>query len=96
MDEYFTTFADKLCDYCMTKYVIPYLQKHGYVMSYRASVVSVDSGAGTMQVQRPLDNAVTVPYGASASSLSAGDQCTVFMLGESSNAVVVADGKMNL
>ena len=95
MDEgYFERFARKLCDYCMKNFVLPWMKEHGVVQSYRAQVVSVDSAAQTMTVQKPFDEAVTLPYTNGAASLTAGDQCIVFVLGDSSNAVVVSDGKL--
>ena len=96
MDGYFETFAKKICEYCMQNYVLPYLREHGYVMSYRAQVVSVDSGAKTMVIQRPYDNQITLPYSDSANNLQTGDECVIFSLGEGTNSVVVSDGKLNL
>lgn len=96
MDEgYFERFARKLCNYCMKNYVLPWMEEHGVVQSYRAQVVSVDSAAQTMTVQKPFDEAVTLPHTDGASALQAGDQCVVFVLGESSNATVVSDGKLS-
>lgn len=95
MDEgYFERFARKLCDYCMKNFVLPWMAEHGVVQSYRAQVVSVDSAAQTMTVQKPFDEAVTLPYTDGASALQADDQCVVFVLGDSSNAAVVSDGKL--
>lgn len=95
MDGYFERFARKLCDYCMKNFVLPWMTEHGVVQTYRATVVSVDSANGTMTVQKPYDSAVTLPYTSGASALSAGDQCVVFVLGESSNAAVVSDGRLS-
>lgn len=95
MDE-FLELANRICEYCMKRFVVPYLRDHGFVQSYRAKVVSVDSGAKTMIVKQPFDEQITLPYGNSAASLSAGDECIVFCLGDSSNAVVVSDGMLNL
>ena len=99
MDIHFETFAKKICEYCMAKYVVPYLRDHGVVMGFRAQVVSKDAGTQTMTVQRPFDGTqITFPYSAntSAASLSAGSQCVVFSIGDSLNSVVVSDGKLNL
>ena len=96
MGEAFETFARKLGEYIMQKFVIPYIREHGVVMSYRAQVISKNTTDKTMVVQRPFDDQITLPYGTSAAGLSAGDQCTVFSLGDPLNSVVVADGKMNL
>lgn len=92
----FEIFARKICEYCMKNFVVPYLREHGVVQSYRAQVVSVDTAAKTMVVQRPFDNEITIPYGQSAAGLQAGDQCIVFSLGEELNSVVVSDGQLNL
>ena len=94
-DELFEVFATKMGEYIMQNFVIPYMKEHGMMQSYRAQVVSVDSNAGTMVVQRPFDNQITLPYTAGASSLSAGDYCTVFVLGDSSNARVISDGNIS-
>ena len=96
MDELFETFAQKICEYCMKNYVIPYLQKHGYIYSYRAKIISKNTSNHTMVIQRPFDNQITVPYtySASSSSVGAGKECIVFCLGDDSNSAVVADGKL--
>ena len=95
MAEHFETFAKKLCEYCMKNFVIPYLKEHGYIMSYRAKVISKDTSTQTMEIQKPFDNTITVPYSESASSLGAGNQCVVLSLGDSSNSIVIADGRLN-
>lgn len=99
MDSSFETLAKKICEYCMRKYVIPYLRDHGVVMGFRAEVVSKNTGTQEMTVIRPFDGAsITFPYSAntSAASLTAGDQCFVLSVGESLNSVVVSDGMLNL
>lgn len=92
---YFETFANKLCEYAMKKFVIPYLRDHGVLQSYRAQIVSKDTASKTMTVQRPFDQAITLPYTDGAAQLSAGDGCVVLSLGESTNAAVFADGMLN-
>ena len=94
-NENFETFAKQLCEYAMKNYVIPYLQQHGYIMSYRAQVISSDSNTRTMVIQRPFDNQITLPYSDGAAGLTAGDQCIVFSLGQSLNSTVVSDGKLS-
>ena len=80
----------------MKKYVIPYLTQHGFMQSYRATVTAKDTVTKTMTVQRPFDNtSYTLPYSASAANLAVNDQCTVFALGDSFNAIVVSDGAMS-
>ena len=95
MNNYFETFATKICEFSMKQFVLPYLKAHGNVMSYRAQVVSKDTATKTMVVQRPFDDEVTLPYSYSASNLQAGDQCLVVSLGDSSNSIVVSDGMLN-
>jgi len=92
MNEAFETFAKKICEYCMTKYVLPWLRSHGAVQSYRAQVVSVNAANRTMVVQKPFDSEITLPYADAASGLSAGDECLVLVLGEGLNGIVVCDG----
>ena len=94
-DELFEVFATKMGEYIMQNFVIPYMKEHGMMQSYRAQVVSVDSNNGTMVVQRPFDNQIALPYTDGASSLQAGDYCTVFVLGDSSNARVISDGNIS-
>lgn len=95
MDDNFETFAKKLGDYFMRKFFLPWVREHGVIQSYRATVVSVDAAAGTMVVQKPYDSPITLPYTAGAGGLTAGDSCVVFVLGESSNAIVVSDGMLS-
>lgn len=95
MSEPFEVFADKLCEYSMKAYNVPYLERRGAVQSYRAKVISKNTTAQTMVVQRPYDNQITLPYADSAAYLSAGDECLVLIFGESSNAIVVSDGKLS-
>lgn len=96
MNSSFETFARNICEYCMRNYVLPWMKKNGVVQSYRAQVVSVDSVSGTMTVQRPFDNAVTLPYANSAEELTAGSQCMVFSLGDGLNSTIVGDGRLNI
>ena len=90
---YFESFAQKLCEYCMKNYVLPWMKEHGVVQSYRAQVVSVDHDTKTMVIQKPFDEEITLPFASGAQDLSANGQCLVFVLGEASNSIVVADGK---
>lgn len=95
MDDNFEVFAKRLGEYFMQRFFLPWVREHGVIQSYRATVVSVDAPAGKMTVQKPYDAPVTLPYTAGAGGLTAGDSCTVFVLGESSNAVVVGDGMLS-
>lgn len=96
MDAYFETFANKICEFCMKKFVLPWMRQHGVIQTYRAEIKSVDETAKTMVVERPFDEPATVRYAVSASHLTEGDNCVVFALGETSNSVVVADGMLNM
>lgn len=65
------------------------------VSFFRAQVVS-NPGSNTLVVQRPLETAtLTLPCASGISGASAGDQVTVLVLGNLSNAVVVSDGMMS-
>ena len=86
------TLADALWGYFREKYLIPYLSDS--VCYFQATVTTAPSG-GVIGVQRPFDNAISLPYAWSASTLSVGDQCTVLMFGDMSNAVVIGDGTLS-
>lgn len=96
MDEAFERFARRVCEFCMERFVVPYLRERGYVMSYRAQVVRAGSSAGTLVVQRPFDAEVTLPCTTAAAELTAGAQCLVLAFGDSSNAIVASDGSFDL
>lgn len=64
------------------------------VRYFRAKVVS-NPGNNTLEVQRALDSTtMTLPCTNAIAGASANSQVMVFVLGDLSNAVVVADGKM--
>ena len=92
----FETMARKIGEFIMRNFFLPWMRDHGVVMSYRAEVKSIDHDAKTMTIQRPFDNAITIPYSTSANGLTEGSQCIVFCLGDPLNATVVSDGKLNL
>ena len=86
-------FADNIGKYIVEKHVKPLLEK--YVGFFKAEVKAAPSG-GVISVQKPFDNTVfNLPYTADAAGLAVGDQCTVFVLGSMTNAVVVGDGSYN-
>ena len=86
-------FADNIGKYIVEKHVKPLLEK--YVGFFKAEVKTDPSG-GVIGVQKPFDNTIfELPYTVEAAGLTAGDQCTVFVLGSMTNAVVVGDGKYN-
>ena len=85
-------FADQLW-----KYMVPKLDSkfESNVSYFRAQVV-LNPGDGTLVVSRPLENGtLTLPCTTAMSGATTGQQVTVLVMGSLSNAVVVADGKMN-
>lgn len=91
-DNEMKAIADALWAYFQEKYLIPYLSDS--VCYFQATVTTAPS-AGVIGVQRPFDNTINLPYAWSASTLSVGDQCTVLMFGDMSNAVVIGDGTLS-
>ncbi len=86
------TFADQLW-----KYMVPKINAKlsSNVSYFRAEVVS-NPGNNKLEVQRPVENGtLTLPCTNAMSSAQEGQQVTVLVMGNLSNAVVVADGKMN-
>lgn len=86
-------FADQLW-----KYMVPKLDSKfaSNVSFFRAQVVSNPGGNMLEVVQRPLEtNTLTLPCTTAMSGASVGQQVAVLVMGSLSNAVVVADGKMN-
>ena len=86
-------FADKLGNYISEKFLKPKLDK--CVTFFVAEVTNAPNN-GVISVQKPFDSTVyKLPYTADAAGLLAGDQCTVFVLGSMTNAIVVGDGRYN-
>ena len=86
-------FADQLWKYMVPKLKSMFASNVSY---FRAQVVS-NPGDGTLVVSRPLENGtLTLPCTTAMSGATTGQQVTVLVMGNLSNAVVVADGKMNL
>lgn len=86
------TFADQLW-----KYMVPKINAKlsSNVSYFRAEVVS-NPGNNMLEVQRPVENGtLTLPCTTAMSGATTGQQVTVLVMGSLSNAVVVADGKMN-
>lgn len=87
------TFADQLWKYFEPKLKDAMALQVGY---FRAEVVS-NPGGGKLVVKRPLENAnLTLPCTNAMAGAAAGEQVIAFTLGSMSNAVVVADGRMNM
>lgn len=85
--------ADGLGPYIVEKHVKPLLENS--VRFFKAEVTAAPSG-GVISVQKPFDTTILqLPYTAAAAGLAVGDQCTVFVLGSMTNAVVVGDGSYN-
>lgn len=93
-DEAMKTFADQLFHYLRPKIqAMPELR--GAVRYFRAQVTA-NGGNGTLTVRRPLDTSpLTLPCTNAIAGADVGDQVTVFVLGDLSNAVVVSDGKLS-
>jgi hypothetical protein len=86
------TFADQLWKYMVPKLNAMFSSNVSY---FRAVVVS-NPGDGTLVIQRPLETGtLTLPCTTAMSGATTGQQVTVLVMGNLSNAVVVADGKMN-
>ena len=86
------TFADQLWKYMVPKLDSKFASNVSY---FRAEVVS-NPGNNKLEVQRPVESGtLTLPCTNAMSGATAGQQVTVLVMGSLSNAVVVADGKMN-
>ena len=83
--------ADALWGYFLEKYLKPYLSDS--LCYYMATVTTAPAG-GVIGVQRPFDNAITLPYAWSASTLNVGDNCLVIVFGDMSNAFVIGTGDL--
>lgn len=87
------TFADQLWKYMVPKLDSKFASNVSY---FRAEVVS-NPGNNMLEVQRPVENGtLTLPCTTAMSGATAGQQVTVLVMGNLSNAVVVADGKMDV
>lgn len=85
------TLANEVGKYIMKNLVEPRLSKT--VSFYRAFVTAAASN-GKITVQKPFDTSVALPYVTSAAGLNVGDQCTVLVLGDYSNSIIIGDGKL--
>lgn len=86
------TFANQLWKYMEPKINAKLSSNVSY---FRAEVVS-NPGNNRLEVERPLENGtLTLPCTNAMSGAQTGQQVTVLVMGSLSNAVVVADGKMN-
>lgn len=87
------TFADQLWKYMEPKINAKLSSNVSY---FRAEVVS-NPGGNKLEVQRPVENGtLTLPCTTAMSGATEGQQVTVLVMGSLSNAVVVADGKMDV
>lgn len=86
-------FADQLWEYMVPKLEDKLSSK---VSFFRAQVVR-NPGGGFLEIQRPLEEGtLTLPCVNVIADARPGSQVIAFVLGSMSNAVVVADGKMNI
>ena len=83
--------ADAIWEYIQKKYLRTYLADS--VRYYRA-VVTTAPNNGVIEIERPFDSPISLPYMANAASLTVGDQCTVLVFGDASNAIVMGDGAL--
>lgn len=91
-DNEMKTLADALWKYFFEKYLDPYLSDS--VCYFMARVTTAPSG-GVIEIQRPFDNPITLPYAWSAETLQVGDTCLVLMLGEMTNSIVIGKGDLS-
>jgi hypothetical protein len=84
--------ADALWGYFSEKYLKPFLSDS---VCYFVATVTTAPAGGVIGIQRPFDNAVSLPYAWSASTLSVGDTCLVLMLGDMTNAIVIGKGDLS-
>ena len=85
-------FADQLW-----KYMVPKLNAmFSSNVSYFRAVVVTNLGNNMLEVQRPVETGtLTLPCTNAMSGAQTGQQVVALVMGNLSNAVVVADGKMN-
>lgn len=63
---------------------------------YRAQVVAPAGRGKTISIQRPFDQTTqSLPFVSSAGDLAPGDQVTVLVLGDPSNAIVLGTGTLS-
>jgi len=85
--------ADNIGRYVTERFLKPKLASS---VSFFIGKVQTAPSAGVVVVQRPFDStSYSLPYVSSASSLSVGDKCMVFVFGSMSNAIVMGDGRLS-
>ena len=85
--------TDNIGRYVMEKFLKPRMQSS---VSYFIGKVTTAPNSGSVGVTRPFDaTQYILPYVPSASGLSVGDNCVVFVLGSMSNAIVMGDGRLS-
>ena len=91
--EYMAEFADNLWN----NYIKPKMREElrNSVSFYKATITA-NAGDGTLTVQRPYDNAVTVSCTDDLKSASVGTQVVVFVLGNGNAANSIAISKKGL
>ena len=64
-------------------------------VSYYRAVVTNKAANGKITVQRPFDDTpIQLKYVHSIGSIAEGDQCTVAVFGDDSNAIIIGDGEL--
>ncbi len=66
----------------------------GVLRTYRAKVVAVGAD-NQFTIQAPFEDAHTLPGVGSAASLEPGDECTVLVIGDPINSIVLGDGTLS-
>lgn len=85
-EEQMKIIADSLWSYFLEKYLKPYLSDS--VCYYMATVTTPPNG-GVIEVKRPYDNPISLPYAANASGLTTGESCMVLVFGDYTNQLVI-------
>lgn len=91
-EEQMKSLADSLWKYFFNKYLMNYLSDS--VCYFMATVTAAPSG-GVIEVQRPFDAAISLPYAWSAETLQVGDTCLVMVFGDLLNSVVIGKGDLS-
>ena len=86
-------FAESLWQYFVPKIE----QRMANSVRYYRAKVTANNGDGTLTIQRPYDNEITVPCVDSMKDTGVGAQVTVLVFGGTAlkNSIVVADGKVS-
>lgn len=80
------------------QYILPktkeLFSEMGVLRVYRAKVVAAPAN-NLITVQAPFQEPQQLPYVGSAASLAAGDECSVLILGDPINSIVLGNGTLS-